>query len=303
VIHLPLLLLSLIAGPVQGASAAKPPDLYRRAVARALERAQAELATGLRFDVDHSRWEDPWVVTTPHYEVRTTASYAQAAEVARSLEFMHGEIVKLLGEGRAPAGPRRVWILPSIGEYNRFGEQHGAEHSSMLGCFFAADHPEQPIVSYQNGNATLLGMWLTHGAVHQHLAQGFGPQRELWIEEGLASYFALFWDWSYGARELERIQGTRGFVPLARLVREPLQAYVGQAHERFIELGMLFHFLLNHCEATKNGAAGDPTTGPFQEFLRAAVRGQGVAETEFVQTFEEASELLEQDFKAFPFAK
>lgn len=280
----------------------KAPDVYRRVVARAVERAQKELLSGIDFEVDHSRWEDPWVVTTPHFELRTTHSYGQAAEISRSLEFLHAEWVRLLGEGRTPAGPRRLWIFPNIADYNRFGNEVGAEHSSLIGCFYADQHAEQPIATYQNGNPTLLGMWVTHAAVHQFLAQSFGPQSLTWVDEGLAAYFSLFWDWEYGARELERIEKT-SFVPLERLVRDPIQAYATRPDDRFIELGMLFHFLLNSCEATRNGATGDPTTGPFQEFLRAAVRGQDVSASEFLQTFEEAAALLEEDFKNFDFAQ
>lgn len=278
-------------------------DLYRRAMSRSLERAQAELLAATDLHADHSRWEDPWVATTEHYEVRTTRSWFQAAETARSLEFMRGEFEKLLGAATAPARKQPVWIFPTIGAYNQFGQQNGAEHSSLLGGFYSTQHPELPVVTYQIPNATQLGMWLTHAAVHAHLEQTFGAQREVWVDEGLASYFALYWDWAYGARELERIERGRTWVPLERLVGEPLQAYLTNPDDRFIELGMLFHFLLNSCEVTKNGANGDPATGPFQEFLRAAVRGQDVSKSEFTQTFEEGSALLEQDFKAFDFAK
>ena len=298
----PFLLLLLVS--LQSGARARTDGPYGRVVARALERSAAELLAAAKFDVDHSRWEDPWVVTSEHYEVRSIKSYAQARTIANSSEFLRGEFVKLLGEGRGGRAARHaIWIFPYIGDYNRFGNANGAEHSSMLGSYYASDDPAQPVATYENGNPTLLGMWITHSAVHQFVEQNFGTQREVWIDEGLASYFALFWDWSYGASELERIKKARAFIPLTRLVREPIQAYLGQAHDRFIELGMLFHFLLNSCETTRNGAGGDPSTGPFQEFLRAAVRGQDVSDTEFMQTFEDAPELLEEDFKKFDFTK
>jgi hypothetical protein len=299
-----LALLCLVAPSLvaQASPAKKPQDLYRRVVTRALARAQAEVTAALDLDVDHSSWEDPWIVTTPHFEVRATRSYSQTLALADGLEFVRGELVKRLGAPELAPGRQRIWVFPTMADYNRFGEENGAEHSSMLGSFYAAQHAERPVVSYQNGNQTLLGMWVTHSAVHQLLEQGYGQQRITWVDEGLASYFALFWDWSFGASELERIEKTRSYVALERLVQEPLQAYAAGAHERFIELGMLFHFLLNSCEATKNGATGDPSTGPFQEFLRAAVRGEAVEDFEFAQTLEEAAPLLEEDFKAFDFA-
>lgn len=274
---------------------------YRRVVTRALERAQTELVAGMNFEVDHSRWEDPWVVRTAHYEVRATRSYLQTVRYAKDLEYMRGEFVKLLGEGQPQSKPLPVWILPNMSDYNRFGNENGAEHSSLLGAFYSFQHPERPVVSYQNGNATLLGMWLTHAALHQFLEQSFGTQRTLWVDEGLASYFALYWDWAFGARELERIERGPTFIGLERLVSDPLPVYALNPDDRFLELGMLFRFLRDECEATRTGASGDPTTGPFQEFLRAAVRGEDVDATEFVQTLEDAAELLESDFKAFVF--
>lgn len=290
--------LLLLLSTASGASS----DAYRRVVTRALERAQGELVAGFDFEVDHSRWENPWVVTTAHYQVRATRSFAQTTRIAQDLEFMHAEFVKLLGEGQPQGAPRQIWIFPHIGDYNRFGDEHGAEHSSLLGSFYAGAHADRPVVTYQNGNETLLGMWITHGATHQFLEQNFGPQRTLWVDEGLASYFALYWDWSFGARELERIEKGSTFVPLERLVSDPIQAYARRPDDRFIQLGMLFRFLRDECEATRDGAPGEPA-GSFQEFLRAAVRGTDAAETEFVQTFEEAADLLEEDFKAFDFSK
>src|SRR5262245_60068070 len=53
-----ILLVLALAGLQSGASAR--PDFYRRAVARALEHAEAGLLSAARFDVSHSRWEDPW---------------------------------------------------------------------------------------------------------------------------------------------------------------------------------------------------------------------------------------------------
>jgi len=298
----PVLLLLLTC--LQGPPAVHASELYGRVVERASARARNELTATLQFEVDHSRFEDPWIVTTAHYELRATVSYAQTKKIAEGLEFVRGEFVKLLGESKAPRTARnKIWVFPSMGGYNQFGKDNGAdEHSSVLGSFFLAGHAEQPVVAYQDGNDTRLGMWVTHSALHQFLAQNFGSKPELWVDEGLASYFALFWDWSYGAAQLDELEKTRDYVPLERLLREPIQAYLSKPDPRFIELGMLFHFLLNSCEATKNGATGDPSTGPFQEYLRAAVRGQDVSKSEFTQTLEEASALLEQDFKAFDFA-
>lgn len=273
---------------------------YRRVVAGALARAQEKLAASSDFAVDHSRWEDPWVLRSEHYEVRTTKSYAQARTLSKSLEYMHGEFEKLLGTTPPRDVPYRVWVFPDLAAYNQFGNQNGAEHSSLLGSFFSSEHAEKPVVTYQSSNSALLGMWITHAAVHQYLETTRGTRAPVWVSEGLASYFALYWDWSFGARELERIEKS-GFVPLERLFADPLSAYLRNPDDRFIQLGMLFHFLLNSCEATKNGATGDPATGPFQEFLRLAARGADTRQTDFAQSLEGTIDLLEEEFKAHVF--
>ena len=302
--------IALLLAALQGASAPKAGEVYQRVLARALQRAEAGILASVRFDIEHGSWADPWVVRSEHYEVRTTKSYAQARAVADSAEYMRAEFVKLLGEGRGGRGGKQaVWVFPTLGAYTEFGNANGAEHSSILGSYYASEDPAQAVATYQFDNPTLLGMWVTHSAVHQFLDLNFGAQRTVWIDEGLASYFALFWDWSYGAKELERLKQERTFLPLARLVRESLQDYGGpswspaQAHVRFIELGMLFQFLLNSCESTRNGAGGDPTTGPFQEFLRLAVRGQDVSGSEFARLFEAEGNRLEQEFRVFEFDK
>lgn len=277
-----------------------PDELYRRCVARSLERAQVELLEGIDLHVDHSRWEDPWVVTTEHFEVRTVKSHALATALGRSLEYIHGEWVKLLGRGSPPPGKARIWIFPNIGAYNQFGAPF-AEHTSIYGGFYADQDPNQAAVTYFTPNRALLGMWVTHAATHQFLEQSFSARPPLWIAEGLASYFALHWDWEYGARELERLDASSRFVPLERLLSDPIQAYLPSADERFIELGMLFHYLLNFCEVTKIGADGDPEAAPFRDFLRAAFQGQDPSRTELGRVLDEDAALIEQDFRNFDF--
>jgi hypothetical protein len=292
-----LVALSLAAPLPSGADAA-----YRRVVAAALARQQAALVGGIDFEVDHSRWEDPWIVTSAHYEVRSTHSFGQASELAKNLEFMRGQFTALLGEGRKAAGPARIWVVPSIVEYNRFGNDFGAEHSSMLGCFFASDHPEQPVIAYYDGNWTRLGMWITHGALHQYVAHEFVRALPAWIDEGLASYFALMWDWKYGAAQLGELEKRNRLSSLARLVAEPLQTYVGRGEERFVQLGMLYRFLLEECEATKDEVSSGERRGPFRDFLRASVRGERAASVEFEELLATDAELLEEDFRAFDFS-
>jgi hypothetical protein len=294
------LVLSAALGPAADPLGGK--DAYHRIVAAALARSQKSLAASIDLEIDHSRWEDPWVVTSAHFEVRSTHSFGQASELSKNLEYLRGEWVELLGEGRSSTEPARIWVFPTIADYNRFGNEHGAEHSSMLGSFFAASHPDQPVVTYQNGNWTLLGMWITHSAVHQHLSREFERAPEVWVDEGLASWSALAWDWKYGASQLAELAASRRLVPLERLLSDPLPAYVGRSHERFIQLGMLFRYLLEVCEATKDERASDPPHGPFRDFLRASVRGQRAEQGELTEVLATDAELIDEDFRAFDFS-
>ena len=275
-----------------------PPDLYQRALRRALEKAQIELLQNTDLWEDHTRWEDPWIVESDHYQVRTTHSRLLASSLGKDLDYMFEEVVKLLGPS-APRGKFPIWIFPDLPAYNAFGAQHGAEHSSMYGGFYSSEHAERPVAAYFTENRTLLGMWVTHAAVHQYLEQVQPASYPLWIGEGLASYFALFWDWNYGARELRRFLTSGDFVPLERLTRDPIQAYADSSAVRFIELGMLFHYLLNCREDTKTSPEGD--VGPFRDFLRALTRGQDVSGFPFVRLSREEMQAIEQDFKSYDF--
>jgi hypothetical protein len=289
-----------LAGLLAASTQAAPADLYARVVRSARERVESEFLATASFEVDHSRWEDPWVVRSLRFEVRTTLTYAQGAKIAKSLEFLLGEFERIVGALPPRDAPFRIWIFPNLGAYNQFGTDFGAEHSSLLGSFFSTQSPDQPVATYQTSNPTLLGMWITHSAVHQWLETSFAAQPPVWVSEGLASYFALYWDWAYGARELDRIEASPSWVPLERLMRDPLAAYLERPEDRFVELGMLFHFLLDACEATRN--APDGTPGTFQEFLRLAVRGQDTSQTDFVLSLEGALDLLEDEFKNHDFA-
>lgn len=296
-----LLLLVLVSSGASSGPGDETVDTpYRRVLRRALEKSQRELVAGLDLVVDHSKWSDPWVVRSEHFEVRTTVGYAYAAQFTRDLEYMRSEWVRLLGKGRDPAERGAVWIFPTLNEYNQFGGNF-AEHSSMYGSFYGAGSPGEPVATYHVANRTLLGMWVTHSATHQYLERAFGTSMPTWVSEGLASYFALYWDWDFGKSNLARLQESGRFIPLRRLVSDPLPSYARNADDRFLELGMLFHFLLNYCDGTRLGADGDPATGPFLEFLRAAVRGQDTSKSTFVATLEEAAELLEEDFKSCSF--
>lgn len=278
-------------------------ELYGRALTRALDAAQADLLAGIQLWKDHSRWEDPWVAESEHYTVRTTASYALGAKIAADLEFMFGEFQRLLATPFEPPERFKVWIFPSLDDFNTFGG-NAEEHSSMYGGYFAVQAPERPVAAYYTSDLTQLGMFVTHGAAHQFMENAFSGQPPVWISEGLASYFALYWDtgMARATRQLERLKSS-GFVPLERLTRAPIQDYLSGAEIRFVELGMLFHYLLNLREDTKIGVGDDPSSGPFLEYVRSVLRGRNISQLDLAPLLAEDIDVLEEDFKAFDFSK
>jgi hypothetical protein len=278
--------------------------LFDRAVKRAVESAQAEMVKKLTLGEDHSTWNDPWIVKSPHYIVRNTHSRMLGADVAQDLEAMLVHFRTLLQTDYEPDQPLVVNIYPTITDYNNYGNNFG-DHTSIYGACYVGEDPQRPVVTYWVNNRSLLRMWITHAASHQFVAHAFpGHPLPLWIEEGLAAYFSLFWDYDFGVNQLQRLHKERRLVPLGTLLRSPIQAYKNNADERFIELAMLFTYLLQFREDTRTVLRDDGSelAAPFADFLRAVVRGQNPGDNAVQQLFTRELGDLEQEFFAFDFS-
>jgi hypothetical protein len=280
---------------------------YERALQRALEQAQAGLIAEIEVWRDHSTWPDAWVVRSEHYELRTTHSRALGVQLTQGLEAMFGHFQTVLGTDYEPDQPFRVDVFPTLQEYNQFGEDFGAEHSSFYGSFHAAGQAENQVATYYVPNHTQLGMWVTHGALHQFLRAAFPTLPPTWIEEGLASYFALYWDPGYGVREIDRIRGANGpssFIPLEQLMGASAAEYTTNPHTRLMQLGMLFTYLLHHCEDTRTRVEGDTVvSSPFADYLRVVLSGADPAQNDLHGLFTVDLEMLENDFEGFEFPR
>ncbi len=284
-------------------SLAAPPsgtEIGDRVLEAALVRAQEELIQGLELWEDHSSWEDPWIVTSDNFEVRTVASHFLAADIARGMETMLTHFQELLETDYLPDPPIPIWIYPDLVAYNELGNQYGAEHSSILGAFYADQHPQRPVGTYEVPNLVLQRMWVTHAVIHRLLDDAFTSTPDTYLDEGLASYFSLFWDWAYGAREHDRLARTSAgrFIPLTELLEDPIASYTDRPHDRFMELGMWFAYLLHYREETSLEGSGEAS---FSLFLQAAVRGDRTRGLGFPAFFDERREELEEDYRAFDF--
>jgi len=273
---------------------------YKSALAKAVAVAQADLEANSDLFEDHSSWDNPWIVQSPNYEVRTIHSRGLGLEITQGLETMRGYFVDLLGDV-GPRGRGRVFIFPDRASYNTFGDEFGEHHSSVLGGFYAEGHAERPVASYLDESKTRTQMWITHSAVHQFLSGVPGVRARTWIDEGLASYFALFWDFSYGARELEALKEAGRLVPFAQLLREDLPAYTADPHARFIQLGMMFTYLLRFCEDTRHLEGELAPIASFSEYLSAIAAGESVEDLSFTAFLAEEGESVERAFLEFEF--
>ncbi len=295
------ILLGLGAGSVEpGAGAA-----FDRALARSLARAQVELESS-RFD-DHSTWDRAWEIPSESFRVRTAMNWYIGAELGRHLDTMLEHFRSVTRSSWRPPTPMSVFLFSNLQEYNQFGaagifQQVSANHSSILGSFYGPEHAERPVALYFDRNRTRLGMWATHSAFHQFAEGAFGGQRPLWFEEGLASYFSLFyWDKAYAATEFRLLVERGTFVPLAQLQRETIDQYVADPHARFIELGMLFAYLLLYREDTRTqlGPDGVVQSAPAADWVAAALRGADVSNDPVQELLREGLDELEADLKAF----
>ena len=146
-------------------------------------------------------------------------------------------------------------------------------------------------------------MWVTHSAAHQFIDRAFQGAPPLWVSEGLAGYFALFWDWTWGAGHLARIQTSSRYVPLGSLLTGSLPDYAGNGDDRVVELGMLFRYLLHHREATRIPEDGEAANSSFVTYLRSVVRGGDGAGSGFERLDSGELQDIENGFRAFDFVE
>jgi hypothetical protein len=253
---------------------------------------------------DHSTFENPWVARSEHFVVRTTKSYGLAADLARGLESMLGHFRHWLAIDFVPNPPLQVWVFATRAEYNAFGEANGEHHSSFYGSFHAAAHAERPVAAEWIDNPTLLRMQVTHSVVHQYLAAAFpGTTKPAWIDEGLAAFFTSFWDDAWWRAEYDRLKANGQLVPAERLLADGIAAYANDTHSRFVQLGVLFHWLLRWREETRSTPGDDGRQrGPFRDWLVEVLQGRDASNLPVHALLTDRRKLA-AEFRAFEFPK
>lgn len=307
--------LPLAAGglPGPGAAPAGPADADQ--LQRVLDKAQRELEAGAAVLEDHSTWENGWDVVTRDYSVHTALNWYIGRRLGSDLEAMLGHFRELTRTNWRPPARLRVFLYPSLGDYNAFANEFGATHSSLMGGFWARDHAERPVAVYHVPGSPLTAMWATHAAFHQFVEQAFPNTPQTWISEGLASYFGIFfWDARWGARQYRELVDGGRFIPLRQLMREQIDGYgvdpgnpqnadPAWAHARFVQLGAMFNYLL-HFRAdtrTERNADGVILLSPAADYINDLLRGRSVVEHPMHELFTTRLDELEADLRAFDF--
>lgn len=276
---------------------------YDRALADARLRAQESLVLELELRPLPASWAEAWTVESDHYAITLMQSRGLGTQLARGLDTMLGHFEELLGAPSRSEQRFPIQLFPDLAAYNVFGNANGAEHSSFYGSFFAAGVDGGVVASCFHDNSILMRMWLTHGALHQYLSAAFDQDAPDWIEEGLASYFSLYWDPAYGASELERLRagrGARGLFSLQALLDAPTSAYIDRPQDRLLQLGMFFNYLLHYREDTRTKA---PEDAPFAEYLQLVMMGEDLEGHPVHELLTQRRAELEAGFAATQFAR
>lgn len=271
---------------------------YDRAVKGAIDRNQRSLQAGKDIWEDHSSWDNAWQVRSDHYIVRTTHSRKLGRDMGERLDMMLEEFKYVLYPEFTVDEPFQIFLCPTLAVYNQYGEEFGEHHSSLYGSFYAAGHEQRPVIVLYDDNETLLTMFTTHSAFHQFRDRAFSRTPPTWIEEGLASYYAYRWAYTWGVSQVRELVNNRRFIPLSQAVEIGIDQYGGATSVYFTELGMLFYYLLNFREDTMMTEDQD---GACATYLRTLLRGGATSSLPFHALVTENLSQLEGDFKSCPF--
>ena len=298
--------LALVGGARPSSSPGDVDAVVSEAVNEAISRVQLKLEDSIVLWEDHTRWENAWRVQTEHYEVVTSQSYAFGKETALELEARFADFQSVLDTSFEPTQRFQILVFPSLADYNVFGEEFGAEHSSFMGGFYASQNPDRAVGAYYTSNRPLCSMWLAHSAFHQFRAAAFPDANPPdWVEEGFACYFGSFGDYPYLRSELLRMRASEfenDWVPLRALLNTPMARYGDRFHNRMVELALLFTYLRIFREDTRTILDGETLIqAPFEDYLTLLISGGDASAHPVHALLNEDLDSLEADFREFAF--
>jgi hypothetical protein len=208
----------------------------------------------------------------------------------------------LLGTTFVPPNVVQVLVHPTVDEYNAFGDNNGEEHSSFYPSFVPENHPDQPVATLESPNGTRQLRWVTHGALHRYLLDA-RVELPVWLDEGLASYFALYWAFPSAVVELQALRDSDGWVSVDDLITDEIAAFLDRPEARQLELGMLFSYLMNYREDTRieRDEQGNVIASPFLDYIRLRTRNRDSAQHPVAKLLGSATSRaeLDREFRAF----
>lgn len=277
-------------------------------------------------DLKHRRWEDAWVLLTPHYAIRSNRPLAEVVACGRLCEMLYVSFFDLArGACDRPAGRLGICYLADKADYDRLlagvGKDAPFPPHNVVGFYDQARRVcivqfrglparEGAVVSRDEGT-------LLHEGVHQlvHLGHaGAYPTRlaflqpapstqvHFWAVEGIASLF-----------EASRVEGGRlhlnrdggRYAALARRRaagwKPDLSRWMAMGQAAFMEesavaanyeMAAAFAHFMVHC------ADGRKYRTRFFKLLSACYRGEAGLET-FAQVFQTRLDVLAGEFDAY----
>ncbi len=278
--------------------------LLDKALQQAIEAAQKKLEKTAKLWEDHSTWRKARVVKSKYFALRTTQSYVYGKALCQGLDTMAEHFKKLLKPDFNWTDKTQILLYPDIPAYNSAGSNSDT-HSSVYGSFLAPSNTGGSVAAAFKSNYDMVCIEVTHSAVHQFMNRAYpGNQGPTWLQEGLASYFALYWNKDWGPAELSRFQKQKTWVPLSSVLRRTLATYgnADVAHYHFMELGVLFNYLLHWKPETRSSYDDKGVQqGPFADYLRKTLQGIDVKRHPVHELLFSKTAELEAELKSFKF--
>ncbi|MEM1449483.1 MAG: hypothetical protein AAGI22_10225 [Planctomycetota bacterium] len=295
-------------GTRAGASATAGSSIESAAVSRAygaaLGRARTTAIAGSDLRLPPPSWDEPRIGRSEHYEIRTIRGRGWAAARAQELETTLTRLHQTLGSDFVPPQRFVVLVHPTQELYNRFGDAHSDQRSSIYGGFYDPSNPERAAAVLQNDNLALQKMYLTHAATVQFLGRAY-PNAEppTALVHSLSAFLQSYVDYNYFVDRFEALRDGRegqGLVPLEQLLTEPIDAYLPWAGDRFYQLAMLFWYLRNVREDTKSTTTDEgPQVGPFEEYVRLRLSGGEFEDHPVHELLTEGADVVDEEMRAF----
>lgn len=135
--------------------------------------------------------DNPWVVKTDHYVVKTDISRKAAGEIALIMEmFYHAFIQSPVFNVQGETHERLPVLVPkNRSEFEGVLSSLGRIPRSVRGLYMKSSKDRKMVTYYFHSKDMKLNHILLHEGTHQFIDMAMKSEVPTWLEEGLASYF------------------------------------------------------------------------------------------------------------------